>query len=96
MTEKILYILYVSINTEEEMEKLKNNTKYYTDGDIMIFNSGDIKNINLKDIGCSFYYLVPQETEKDFQVWLSSFSQDKGIKLEDYSNIIFSDRKILY
>ena len=89
---KILYILYVSINTEDEMEKLKNNTKYYTDGDIMIFNSGDIKNINLKDIGCSFYYLVPQETEKE-KVWLSSFSPDKGIKLEDYSNIIFSTEK---
>ena len=86
---KKLYILFVSINTEEEIDKLKNNVKYYTEGDIMIFNSGDIKNINLKDIGCSFYYLVPPETKKE-NVWLSSFSQDKGIKLEDYSNVIFS------
>ena len=87
---KILYLLNVSIDTEEDIERLKNNNKYYSDGDIMLFNKGEIKSINLKDLGCSYYYLIPSEVQ-DFQVWTSAFQQERGINLENYSNVIFSD-----
>lgn len=87
---KILYLLIVSINSEEDIDKLKNNTKHYMSEDIMIFNKGEIRNLNLKDIGCSYYYLVPSEAE-NFKIWLSAFNNQNGIKLEEYSNIVFSD-----
>ncbi len=87
---KILYLLSVSIDTEKDIERLKNNSKYYSDGDIMLFNKGEIKSINLKDLGCSYYYLIPPEVQ-NFQVWTSAFQEERGINLDNYSNIIFSD-----
>ena len=87
---KVLYLLNVSINTEEDVEKLKNNSKYYSDGDVMLFNKGEMKSINLRDLGCSYYFLVPPEA-KDFQIWTSAFQKERGVNLENYSNVIFSD-----
>ena len=87
---KILYLLTVSIDTKEDIERLKTNSKYYTDGDIMLFNKGEIKSINLKDLGCSYYYLVPPEAQ-NFQIWSSAFQEERGVNLENYSNVIFSD-----
>ena len=87
---KVLYLLNVSINTEEDVERLKNNSKYYSDGDIMLFNKGEMKSINLKDLGCSYYFLVPPEA-KDFQIWTSAFQKERGVNLENYSNVIFTD-----
>ena len=86
---KMLYLLVVSIDTIEDIEKLKNNVKYYVDGDVMLFNKGSIKSVNLRDLGCSFYYLVPQDA-KNFQIWMSAF-QEEGVSLQNYSNVVFSD-----
>jgi len=84
---KTLYILDVSIDTEEDIKRLTNNVKYYTGGEIMIFNKGEIKSINLRETNCSYYFLAPKEAIKK-QIWSSAF---KEVKSEDYSNFIFSD-----
>jgi len=86
---KMLYLLVVSIDTREDIEKLKNNVKYYVDGDVMLFNKGSIKSVNLRDLDCSFYYLVPQDA-KNSQIWMSAF-QEEGVSLQNYSNVVFSD-----
>ena len=86
----ILYLLIFSIEFEEDIERLKKNVKYYKGGEVMLFNKGSLRNINLRDIGCSYYYLVPPEAQ-DSQIWTSAFSQENGVKLENYSNVVFSD-----
>ena len=84
---KTLYILIVSIDTQEDVDKLINNTKYYTGGEIMIFNKGDIKSINLRETNCSYYFLIPKEVTKT-QIWSNAF---KEVEIENYSNFVFSE-----
>ena len=44
---KILSLCILKIDDEDEMERVKNNLKYFSETEIMIFNSGELKNPNL-------------------------------------------------
>ena len=84
---KILSLCILKIDDEDEMERVKNNLKYFSETEIMIFNSGELKNPNLRSLGCDYYYHVSGDI-LDIKVWAAGIS---NIDLKSYSNIIYTD-----
>lgn len=83
---KSLLVLTAEINGEDDIDKIKNNLKYYKNCEILIFNKGSLKHINIRKLNCDYYYTVNEESD-DYELWKNCFGI---VKLENYNNIIFS------
>jgi len=86
---KTLTICVVKMDKEGDLDKVKNNLKYFSKTEIMIFNNGELKNPNLRSLGCDHYYHVNGEPEV-IKIWGTGLS---SVDLNKYSNVVFTDLK---
>ena len=84
---KTLAIFVVKIDNSEELEKIKNNIKYFKNIEILIFNSGEKKHISSKELGYDFYYPVNEDLTP-FILWKNGLGI---IEFDNYNNIIFTN-----
>ena len=82
---RTLYTVICEINSEEDYERLRTNLSHFKRGDVVVYNSGDMKRINLRDLNCNYYYLISKETTPE-EIMKSSIGNTGG---EDYSNFLF-------
>ena len=64
----ILYFIIFEINNEEDIERLSKNIKNFKNGELILVNTGSMKNINMKKINCNYYYTESKETPKEL-IW---------------------------
>ena len=82
---RTLFTVVCEINNEDDLERLKNNLTHFKEGDVVIFNSGSMKRLNMRDFNCNYYYMVHEDTQT-IDILKSSISNSGG---EEYTNFVF-------
>ena len=82
-----LSICVVKIDTEKDLERARNNLKYFSKTEIVVLNNGELKNPSLRSLGCDNYHHFSGNHPVE-KIWGSGLS---GVDLNKYSNVVFTD-----
>ena len=87
---KSFVVVYGSLEKEEDLDNLVTSLEFFKDSEIMFFNSGNLKDFNLKRLKINYYYPL-QKINCDLETMKLFITAISKINPKDYDNFIYYD-----